>query len=58
MCLQHEIASVYQNLLFEVKSFLQKALIEELLEPKINIGTFCVYHVAPSTPSHPAPPPL
>jgi hypothetical protein len=50
---KHEIASVYRNLLFEVKSFLQKTLTEELLEPKINAGTFHVYHVASSTPCQP-----
>jgi hypothetical protein len=43
MWLQHQIVSVYRNLLFEVK----KTLIEELLEPKINTVTFHVYHVAP-----------
>jgi hypothetical protein len=46
--LQHEIASVYRSLLFEVKSFLKKTLIE----PKINSGTFHVYHVASSKPRH------
>jgi hypothetical protein len=36
------MASVCRNLLFEVKSFLQKTVIEELLAPKINTGTFHV----------------
>ena len=36
MWLEHEIASVYRSLLFEVKSFLRKTLIKEFLEPKIN----------------------
>ena len=31
---QPEIASVYQNLLIHIKSFLQKTLIEDLLELK------------------------
>ena len=43
---QHGIASVYRNILFEVQSFLQKTLTEELLEPKINT-IFHDYHVAP-----------
>jgi hypothetical protein len=60
MRLEHEIVSVYRNLLFQLMSFLQKTPIEELLEPKINTGTFHVYHVTPSTlccptPCHPAP---
>jgi hypothetical protein len=56
MCLQHEIASVFRNILLEVESSLQKTLIEELLEPKLNTGTFHVYHeyhVSLSTPCHP-----
>jgi hypothetical protein len=48
MWLQHKIALVYRSLLFEVKSFLQKTLIEKLLEPKMNAVTFHVYHVAPT----------
>ena len=48
MWLQYEIASVYRNLLYEVKSFFQP-------EPKVNTGTFHVYHVATSSSCHPPP---
>jgi hypothetical protein len=51
MWLQYEIASVYRNLLYEVKSFFQP-------EPKVNTGTFHVYHVATSSSCHPPPPPV
>ena len=39
---------IKDSVLFEIKikSFLRKTQIEELLEPKINAGTFHVYHVA------------
>jgi hypothetical protein len=43
MWLQHETGSVYRNILFEVKSFPQKTRIEELIESKINAGTFHIY---------------
>jgi hypothetical protein len=47
MWLEHEIASVYRSLLFEVKSFLRKTLIKEFLEPKINtleLSMFIMLH--------------
>ena len=49
MWLQRDITSMYGiPLLFQIKSFLQKTLIEEFLQPELNTGTFYVYRVAPS----------
>jgi hypothetical protein len=44
MWLQHEITSLYCNLLFEV--LFSTLIHSELLEPKRNTGTFIVDHVA------------
>ena len=54
--LQHEIALVYRNLLFQAKSFLQKLPTKKIARTKNKTGTFHVYYVAPSTPYHTPPP--